>query len=146
MKKRELCYSLFQSCPLIQKLYFLFNQIRGATSILRPMSQQPPLPEVRHNAMLLWISEKTSPIVEPRPKVLICTNLKSRGKLFKTINAKVTINAKITMDPVFFLDRTRLVHQCIVHKTMTAKQANQLKAKAIWPVLSTFVQKVFFST
>ena len=35
------------------------------------MSQQPPLPEVTHNVMLLQILEKTSPIVEPRPLVLI---------------------------------------------------------------------------
>ena len=39
--------------------------------ILRPMSQQSPLPEVTHDTMSLQISEKTSPIVEPRPKDLI---------------------------------------------------------------------------
>ena len=38
------------------------------------MSQQPPLPEVTHKAMLLQISEKTSPIVKPRPKVLISSS------------------------------------------------------------------------
>ena len=32
------------------------------------------------------------------------------------------------MDPVFLLDRTRMVHQCIVHKT--AKQANKLKSSS----------------
>ena len=67
---------------------------------------------------------------------LLCVQLiiTNQSKLFKT-------NAKIIMDPVFLLDRTRLVHQCIVHKTMTAKQANKLKPEAIWPVLSNFVQK-----
>ena len=29
------------------------------------------LPEVKHNPMLLWIAEKTSPIVDSRPKILI---------------------------------------------------------------------------
>ena len=34
--------------------------------ILRPSSQWSPLPEVRHNAIWLQISEKTSRIVEPK--------------------------------------------------------------------------------
>ena len=45
-----------------------------ARKILRPMFQQPPLPEVKHNAMLLRIAEKTSPIVDSRPKVLISSD------------------------------------------------------------------------
>ena len=42
-----------------------------ASQILRPTSQQSPFSEVMHYAVLLQISKKTSPIVEPGPKFLI---------------------------------------------------------------------------
>ena len=44
--------------------------------ILRAMSQRPPLPEVT-----LQISEKTSPIVEPKPKVLISSSINWQGQV-----------------------------------------------------------------
>ena len=59
---------------MIQKLYFYLIRLEvqpQVRKILMPMSQSPLLPEVRHNAMLPWISEKTSPIVDSRPQVLI---------------------------------------------------------------------------
>ena len=40
------------------------------------MSNPPQLPEITHKAMLLQISEKTS-LVEPKPKVLISSNLRT---------------------------------------------------------------------
>ena len=65
----------------------------------------------------------------------MCPFNTNQSKLF------ITINAKIIMDPVFLLDRTRLVHQCIVHKTMTAKQANKLKPEAIYDQFYQFLSK-----
>ena len=48
---------------------------------MRPKSQRPPLPEVTHNAMLPWILEKTSPIVDSRSKVLISSFLLDQHKM-----------------------------------------------------------------
>ena len=62
----------------IQKLYFYvtkFEEQPQARKILRPTSQGPPLPEFKHNSMLLWMAEKTSPIVDSRPKVLISNEI-----------------------------------------------------------------------
>ena len=68
---------------------FFFHIIRlevqpQGREILRPMSQRPPFPEVMYKAMLLQISEKTSPIVEPRVKVLISS---SWNPYLKTVDA-----------------------------------------------------------
>jgi hypothetical protein len=52
-------------------------------NILRPTPQQPPLLEVKHNAVLPWISEKISPIVDSRPKVLISGNINENTYLMK---------------------------------------------------------------
>ena len=79
-------FSVTLSRLLIQKLYFLLNQIWGTTSgkiIIEGKAQIPVISITRgHARYVAGNLKKTSQIVEPRPRVLISSTLCVTGLIY----------------------------------------------------------------
>ena len=70
--------------------------------ILRPTSQQPPFRGHTLRYMLQKISEKTSPIVEPRPKVLISSFLRRWAWISTTVSNLYSTHSSWTARRIFW--------------------------------------------